>query len=175
MLLDSPDTLKTFFAIPQTRIDADLASADREFLKLCEQNQAFLALDRELRTPAKEARNYHSEMLRAHVLCKRAIVLEEEAIYCVSHAAQEIAEEAAMSAYEKGRLAELQREMSKIERRAGLKAGEAWRVGRGPKEYNILSAESEGIIDRIIETIFVHVLERYHFDSMLSMYQDDRM
>ncbi len=79
-----------------------------------------------------------------------------------------------MVAAEKGRLAELSQALEEIKQRKGLKEGEYWPIGEGPTDYKSLISEYEGKSKSQEETVFLVLLHRYHFDYVITLYEQDR-
>jgi hypothetical protein len=113
--------LDVLFAIEPSRIDRDVADAERNFEQAMKDGLAGLQErhdSKEPEEPRVEAHRHHRDMVLARVLRSQAARREKLAFYGAAMAAEHIADEAAMAACDKGRLAELDRQMDKIERRA---------------------------------------------------------
>jgi len=166
--------LKILFSIPQQQINQDLATADSNLLKIMQDIRAYRELPDEQQTPEQEAICYHNELLRDQVLRQRPNVPEDEGLYFIAWTAERIADEACFNANDKGRLAELGKQMDEIEKREGLSANEYFPVGTAPEDYQKIATESDAWFDKIEDLILESILKRYHCNQILDLFQHDR-
>jgi hypothetical protein len=169
------ETLRIFFGIPQARIDRDLGGALLDVKRICEEIDAYCALAEQERTPELSARRYHNQFLQAHCMRKLPAICEAEALFHVASAAEDIVNDAAMNALEKGQIGELMRQMEEIERREGLKEREYWSIGEGPPDYQAANAQSDVLLEKIDEAVMPCVLRRYRFGAVADLYERNRM
>ena len=169
------ETLRIFFSIPQARIDRDLGGALFDVKRICEEIDAYCALAEQERTPELSARRYHNQFLQAHCMRKLPAICEAEAMFHVMRVAEDIVNDAAMNALEKGQIGELMRRMEEIERREGLKERDYWSIGEGPPDYQAANAQSDILLDKIDDAVMPCVLRRYRFGAVADLYENNRM
>ena len=169
------EALRIFFSIPQAQIDRDLGGALFDIKRIFEEISAYYALAEEGRTPELSARRYHNRFLQAHCMRKLPAICEAEALFHAVWAAEDIVNDAAMNALEKGQIGELMRRMKEIEQREGLKENDYWSIGEGPPEYQAANAQSDVLLEKIDEAVMPCVLRRYRFGAVADMYENNRM
>lgn len=74
---------------------------------------------------------------------------------------------------ERGELSELARKMDEIEKRQGLAPHEYWPARQGPPDYEPLRDQGDALLDKINDTILLHVLRLYRFDYIADLFERD--
>jgi hypothetical protein len=173
MPANDAEIIRYLFGLPQSQIDADLTAADAD--DLLDELLAFQKVPPAEQTPDRVALNYHKRLLQASAFQKNPEVPEDARFYLAAITATNLADEVATAAFQNERLAELTREMKKIEEREGLKPGEFWKIGEGPEDYGVLTDESDRLHAEFTDSIFLEALRRYHFDEVAKTFQEDRV
>jgi hypothetical protein len=167
---DDPSAmLKILFAIPQGRIDRDLAAAAQDPLGCLKG-----ALNRDNKEPQFMAEFHHQQMVQAKVIRLLDYLPEAYMLFYAAMAAEEIAEEAVGFAHDKGRLGELGRQMDEIRERGGFGEDHYRALGEGPADYRTLTLESDRLYDSVHGTVFTTLLRRYHLNNLAELYENDR-
>jgi len=176
-VVDDPvETLKLFFAIPKEQISRDLIAAtedEQPFILAATQRYLAVPPNKE-RAPKVVADFWHAQMLRACLMRKNPNIPEGMALYWASYNAHDVADAACDVASAAGQLAKFHRDMDRMETEEGLEEGEYWPLGNGPEEYELLRTESEALVDKITDTMIVHVLRRYGLNDEADLFESHR-
>jgi len=169
--------LKAFFEKSQIEIDQELSEvsvsgrSQSECLK-----QKFIvneSLRRDL-SPAELANCFHIRMLEGVSALRSPWLAEDLALVVAALPAQELAEMACSTACEHGELADIHLQMIQISEAYGLADDEHWHLEESPDEYVDLAYRSHVMLEKIYDTVFVQILERYRLGALVVLFEQKR-
>jgi hypothetical protein len=165
-----------FSAIDEQRIGRELATAFERIDKYEKRVLAYDALPYKKRTPQLTAEYYHHRMLFTVAFRHLKDVPEELVVFHVDRAIEEIVGEEIVHAGDNSDLLlDLEDQMEEIRMKEGLGEDEDWLVGEGPDNYEELRRKYEDSIELMHTAILVRICNRYGFDDLAKLYENDRM
>jgi hypothetical protein len=173
MTRNPSETLKILFDIKQDAIDRDIQLAETDILSVANEIKSLYALPLAARTPKTDARLAHLLMVQACELCRGEAAPELKTFHA-AFAAEHVVEDAEMVAGDRDTCAELASRLNAIRGREGLTDDEFWSRREGPQDYRELNDKLEGILDSVMETVFIFVMRRYHMDEQADLFERNR-
>ncbi|GAA5127160.1 hypothetical protein GCM10023212_31560 [Luteolibacter yonseiensis] len=167
--------LDIFLNIDPSVIKRDLDNVEGSLTELVGAAQKLRRIPQADRTPDDSARLAHLTMLQACEVARHPNFLPEHVIFHAAYAVEGICQDATSVAFSRGQLADLAGKLREFERRDGLKTDEYWAKGDGPEDYQDISKELDELLDKIRDTLFVHILRAYHLTDIADQFENDRL
>lgn len=167
--------LDIFLNIDPSVIKRDLDNVEGSLTEVVGAAKKLRRIAQADRTPEDSAKLAHLTLLQACEVARHPNFLPEQVVFHAAHAADGICQDATSVAFNRGQLADLAGKLRELERRDGLKTDEYWAQGEGPEDYQDVSKELDELLDKIRDTLFVHILRTYHLADVADQFENDRL
>lgn len=175
-MCDAREVLKLILGADPQSVADELATVHEESASI----ERFLAQYRSkpanARTPQEKAKFLHYRLLQSHVYASSPTLHEDQVLYFVCLQAYQVAEDAVMvTAQTPGTLRGLQDQIEVVRKRERMGEDEDWPPGSGPEDYQRLVKDSDRLGEKILETVFLWLLQRYGFTEYGELFENQRM